>query len=160
MMNNAAIRSRRPWFATTTVRCAPVTALAAILAQAAPATAAMPSAANLPPGFYRDRGTPTVYRVQNGSVCTVVSEGHLKALGATHRMVQVLTNPVDFLNGKSSDPPCPWPDGLYRPRGETTIIKLSDGTACLLSSTDQDVIEVGSDDDVTVNTTFIGRCTR
>jgi hypothetical protein len=159
MMNNAATRSRRPWFAATTIRCAPVTALAALLVQAAPAPAATTSAASLASGFYRDRGTPTVYRVQNGTICAVLSDGHLKALGATRRMVQVLTNPVDFLNGKSADPPCPWPDGLYRPRGETTIIKINDGTACLLASTDQDVIEVASDDDVTVNTTFIGRCT-
>ena len=158
MMNNAAIRSRRPWFTATTIRCAPVTALAALLVQAAPATAATTSAASSRAGFYRDRGTPTVYRVQNGTICAVLSDGHLRALGATHRMVQVLTNPVDFLNGKSFAPPCPWPDGLYRPRGETTIIKLDDGTACLLASTDQDVIEVGSDDDVTANTTFIGRC--
>ena len=129
---------------STTIGRVLATAIALTLAQAAEATAATTSAATLVPGFYRDRGNPTVYRVQDGSVCAVVSEGHLKALGATHRSIQVLTDPVDFLNGKAFQPPCPWPDGLYRPRGETTIIKLSDGTACLLSSTEQDVIEVGS----------------
>ena len=140
------------------IRLATSAAVALSLVQAAAAIGATTTWASLPNGFYRDRGNPTVYRVQDGSVCAVVSEGHLKALGATHRSVQVLTDPVDFLNGKAFQPPCPWPDGLYRPRGETNVIKLSDGTACLLSSTEQDVIEVGSQDDVTIGKKFIGRC--
>lgn len=116
--------------------------------------------ADLPDGFYRNRGTKTVYRVQDGAACAVISQGHLKALGATNRSVQVLATPVDFLNGKASNPPCPWPDGLYRRQGETTTIKLSNGTACILSSTDQDVIEIGSNDDVTAGKDFVGRCDR
>lgn len=156
-MNKPARVSPGYRFTAVAGRCALTIALAA----AAPAQASAENAnpGDLPNGFYRDRGTPTVYRVQDGSICAVISEGHLKALGATHRSVQVLNNPVDFLNGKSSQPPCAWPDGLYRRKGETTIIKISDGTACVLTSTDQDVIEVGSDDPVVQGKNFLGRCT-
>ncbi len=138
------------------------------LAQAGPgiATAAQSNVAtvtegsSLMSGFYRNADNPTVYRVLNGNVCAVVSEDHLRALGATHKSVHVVSDSVDFLNGKPFDPSCAWPDGFYRKRGGDYIIKVSDGTACVVSSTDENVHEVTSDSELLKGRNFVGRCKR
>ncbi|MGA8535561.1 MAG: hypothetical protein WB615_15745 [Candidatus Tumulicola sp.] len=111
-------------------------------------------------GFYRNADKPTVYRVLNGNICAVLSEDHLRALGATHKSIHVVGDSVDFLNGKPFDPSCPWPDGLYRKRGEDYVIKVSDGTACILSSTDENVHQVTSDNLLLQGRNFVGRCKR
>src|SRR5579864_8344926 len=77
----------------------------------------------LPSGFYRNANQSTVYRVLDGNVCAVLTEDHLKALGAKPKSVH-LVDSVDFLNGKPSAPPCPWPDGYYRAPGDNYVVKV------------------------------------
>lgn len=109
-------------------------------------------------GFYRNVDKTTVYRVLDGVVCGIVSEDQLRALGASHKSVHVVGDSVDLLNGKASAPSCPWPDGLYRKRGGDYILKISDGNACILPSTDEPVHMVTSDRQVLEGKTFRGRC--
>ncbi len=116
------------------------------------------SGSQLESGFYRNVDHPTVYRVLDGKICAVLSEAHLKALGATHKSVHVVSDSVDFLNGKPFAPACPWPDGYYHRHGDDFIMKVSNGTACLLTSTDENVIDVATDDQVMAGKKFTGRC--
>ncbi len=121
-------------------------------------TTGVTSGSQLESGFYRNVDHPTVYRVLDGKICAVLSEAHLKALGATHKSVHVVSDSVDFLKGKPSAPPCPWPDGYYHRRGDDFTMKVNNGTACLVTSTDENVIEVASDDQVMAGKKFTGRC--
>jgi len=115
-------------------------------------------ASTMADGFYRNVDKPTVYRVLNGNVCAVVSEDHLKALGISHKSIHVVSDSVDFLNGKPFAPTCPWPDGFYRKKGGDYIIKVNDGTACIVSSTDESVHTVMSDQQLLEGKNFVGRC--
>ncbi len=137
-------------------------ALASVSAGSAAAgvsdTTDITSGSALDNGFYRNVDQPTVYRVLDGKICAVLSESHLKALGGTHKSVHVVSDKVDFLSGKPFDPPCPWPDGYYHRNGDDFIMKISGGNACLVSTTDENVLELGSDDQVMAGKKFTGRC--
>jgi hypothetical protein len=158
--------SPRRWNARAFVAClcssAQTLAFAVVTAGTAAAAVSnggnVTSSSTLESGFYRNVDHPTVYRVLNGKICAVLSEAHLKALGATHKTVHVVSDSVDFLNGKRFDPACPWPDGYYHRHGDDFIMKVNDGTACLLTSTDENVLEVASDDQVMAGKKFTGRC--
>jgi hypothetical protein len=109
-------------------------------------------------GYYRNADKPTVYRVLDGNVCAVLSEDHLSALGASHKSIHVVSDSIDFLNGKPFAPSCPWPDGFYRKKGGDQIIKVNDGIACIVSSTDEHVHTVTSDQQLLEGKNFVGRC--
>lgn len=71
----------------------------------------------LRPGFYRNNGDPTVYRLQpNGTYCLVPSMQMLNEYGGLPVVHSLDSSVSAFASGYAAADPiaCGWPDGIYR----------------------------------------------
>jgi hypothetical protein len=86
-----------------------------------------------PEGFYRYPGRGQVYYIEARTICSVVGEGQLMALGGpAPERVRTVGARAGLERGRRDIGPCPWPDGFYRYARQDQVYWISGRTICAI----------------------------
>jgi len=84
-----------------------------------------------PDGFYRYPGRGQVYYLQRRTICAVVGEGQLRALGGPQaERVRTVGERAGLERARRDIGSCPWPDGFYRYARDERVFRIVGNTIC------------------------------